>query len=168
VDPHLERLQEELASAVRGLSTRQLSWHPAGKWCTVEIVEHLYLSYTGTSKALGRILESGQPQAKVPSVKQRVQAFILVSLGYFPTGRESPAAVRPKGAATEKIVDEVGPKIAEMDAVMAKCAAKFGVDQKVLDHPILGPLSISQWRKFHLVHGLHHVKQIRHLRDLAV
>jgi hypothetical protein len=34
-----------------------------------------------------------------------------------------------------------------------------------LDHPILGPFSIAQWRKFHLVHGLHHVKQIQRLKD---
>jgi hypothetical protein len=34
-----------------------------------------------------------------------------------------------------------------------------------LDHPILGPLTGGQWRKFHLVHGLHHVKQIRRLRE---
>jgi hypothetical protein len=34
---------------------------------------------------------------------------------------------------------------------------------RVLDHPLLGPFSIWQWRKFHLVHGLHHGKQIRNL-----
>jgi hypothetical protein len=47
---------------------------------------------------------------------------------------------------------------------MSICEAKFGSRIKVLDHPILGPLSIDQWRRFHLVHGLHHVKQIRRLR----
>jgi hypothetical protein len=29
---------------------------------------------------------------------------------------------------------------------------------------ILGPLTGAQWRKFHLVHGRHHVKQVLHLR----
>jgi hypothetical protein len=29
---------------------------------------------------------------------------------------------------------------------------------------VLGPFSIEQWRKFHLVHGRHHVKQIRQRR----
>lgn len=27
---------------------------------------------------------------------------------------------------------------------------------KVLDHPILGALSVNQWLKFHLVHTTHH------------
>ncbi|MGZ7099671.1 MAG: DUF1569 domain-containing protein [Candidatus Angelobacter sp.] len=34
-----------------------------------------------------------------------------------------------------------------------------------MDHPVLGPLTAAEWRKFHLVHGLHHVKQIRSLRE---
>jgi hypothetical protein len=29
---------------------------------------------------------------------------------------------------------------------------------------ILGPLTIRQWRKFHLIHGRHHIKQIRAIR----
>jgi hypothetical protein len=28
----------------------------------------------------------------------------------------------------------------------------------------LGPLTGAQWRKFHLVHGRHHARQIRQLR----
>jgi hypothetical protein len=55
-----------------------------------------------------------------------------------------------------------------MDRILTECEAKFGKHAKVLDHPILGPFSIAQWRKFHLVHGLHHVKQIRRLRPAAL
>jgi hypothetical protein len=32
---------------------------------------------------------------------------------------------------------------------------------------MLGPLTAGQWRKFHLIHGRHHAKQIRRLSDLA-
>jgi hypothetical protein len=51
-----------------------------------------------------------------------------------------------------------------MDGIMARCESEFGSHRKVLDHPILGPFSIAQWRKFHLVHGRHHVKQLQYLR----
>jgi hypothetical protein len=53
-----------------------------------------------------------------------------------------------------------------MDAIVAQCEARFGCG-KVLDHPILGPLTAAQWRKFHLIHGRHHVKQIDRLREQA-
>ena len=60
---------------------------------------------------------------------------------------------------------EIGLRIAEMDDMIARCEEKFGSSSKLLDHPILGPLTGAEWRKFHLVHGLHHVKQIRRLRQ---
>jgi hypothetical protein len=60
---------------------------------------------------------------------------------------------------------EIGQKISEMDNNLAHFEEKFGSRRKLLDHPILGPLTAAQWRKFHLVHGLHHVKQIRSLRE---
>ena len=167
MDPHLKSLQDDIASAISGLSTEQLNRHPPGKWCAAEILEHLYLTYTGTSKGFSRVLESGQPQANVPSFKQRAQAFLVVGVGYLPSGREAPSVARPKGVSAEKVLSEIAPKIAEMDSIIANCEAKFGARAKVLDHPILGPFSISQWRKFHLVHGRHHIKQIRRLRTLA-
>jgi hypothetical protein len=73
----------------------------------------------------------------------------------------------PRGLPSEKAISEITSKIAEMDEIMSQCAARFGADTKVLDHPVLGPFSVSQWRKFHLVHGRHHLKQIRQLRSEA-
>jgi hypothetical protein len=104
VDPHLKNLQDEIALAVAGWSTEQLNRHPPGKWCAAEILEHLYLTYTGTSKGFSRILESGRPQGNVPSFKQRAQALVVVGLGYLPSGREAPSMSRPKGIDAEKVV----------------------------------------------------------------
>ena len=59
MDSTLQKLQEEIASevgaTVAGLSVEQLSWHPPGKWCVAEILEHLYLTYTGTVKGFERV-----------------------------------------------------------------------------------------------------------------
>lgn len=164
MDPHLEKLQRSINSAVDGLSSERLSAHP-GKWSTAEILEHLFLTYTGTTKGFGRVLAAGKPQVTPATWRQRGRSLIVLGLGYLPAGREAPVFARPRGLAPETVSAEIGAKIAEMDAIMSTCATKFGTGTVVLDHPILGPLSVSQWRKFHLVHGLHHVKQIRRLRD---
>jgi hypothetical protein len=97
--------------------------------------------------------------------KQRARAFVVVGLGYLPSGRESPAVARPRGLAAEKVMSEILAKIAEMDELMARCEEKFGASVKLLDHPVLGACSLRQWRKFHLVHGRHHIKQIYRLRE---
>jgi len=164
MDARLSQLQHEISSVVAGLTDQQLSTHPSGKWCTAEILEHLYLTYTGTTKGVQRLLESGKPKVTPPTWKQRGRALSVLGFAYLPSGRESPPMVRPKGIPAAKVQTEIGTRIAEMDAILASCESKFGGRMKVLDHPILGPLTVNQWRTFHLVHGRHHIKQIQRLR----
>ncbi len=164
MDPGLKRLQDEISAAIHGLSTEELNWRPTDKWSVAQIVEHLYLTYTGTSKGFSRVLDAGKPAANGSTLRQRLSALVVVGVGYFPRGVKSPPVAMPRGLPPEKCCSEIGSKIAEMDEMMTRCAERFGADTKVLDHPVLGPLSVSQWRKFHLVHGRHHVKQIRSLR----
>jgi hypothetical protein len=164
MDPRLKTLQLQIAESISGLDNERLTFHDPGQWCIAEILEHLYWTYTGTIKGFARLLESGKAQVSQATWKNLTQSMIVVGLGYMPSGRKSPAVARPRGLAAEKVAQEIGPKITEMDTVLAECAAKFGARVKVLDHPVLGPFSIEQWRKFHLVHGLHHVKQIRQRR----
>jgi hypothetical protein len=156
-------LQAEIASSVAGWSAEQLASHPPGKWCAAEIVEHLYLTYTGTVKGFARVAEAGKPLATTQTWRQRARTLVVVGFGYLPTGREAPPLARPRGVPLERVLAEIGPKITEMDDIMARCEEKLGPRRKLLDHPILGPLTADQWRKFHLVHGMHHVKQIRRL-----
>jgi len=167
VGSHLQKLQEAVASAVVGLSAEQLTWHPPGKWSIAEVLEHLYLTYTGTIKGFERAAAGGKPSARARSWRQRARTLVVVGFGYFPSGREAPPVTRPRGVSTEKVLADIAPKIATMDDIMTRCEEKLGVRSKLLDHPMLGPLTAAQWRKFHLVHGLHHVKQIRRLRRSA-
>ncbi|MFZ0137696.1 MAG: DinB family protein [Candidatus Sulfotelmatobacter sp.] len=164
MDSRLEELKRAVESAVEGLSNDQLSWHPADKWCAAEVLEHLYLTYTGTIKGFAKVLEAGKPLVTRASMKQRMRTLVVVGFQHMPEGRQAPANTRPKGLPGAKVRSEVGAKIAEMDAIIAQCEARFGRGRRVLDHPILGPLTATQWRKFHFVHGQHHVKQLVRLR----
>lgn len=165
MDPHLATLQRAITSAIDGLSAEQLAWHPRQKWCAAEILEHLYLTYTGTTKGFGRVLAAGQPLATKPTWKNRAQTMIVFGFGHLPSGRKAPANSQPRGLPSQQVAAGIGSKLAEMDEAIARCQEKFGSRARILDHPLLGPFSTSQWRKFHLLHGLHHVKQIRALRD---
>lgn len=167
MDPRLQKLQREIASAIAGMSADQLSAHAPGKWCASEILEHLYLTYAGTIRGFQRVVEAGKPlTATRLTLTHRMRTIVVVSFSHLPSGRKSPEVVRPRGVPTEKVLAEIGPKISEMDGVMTRCEDAFGARRRLLDHPILGPLTAGQWRKFHLVHGMHHVKQIHRLRDL--
>ena len=167
MDFRLDKLKQSLESALEGISSEQLSWHRPGKWCAAEMLEHLYLTYTGTIKGFERVMTSGKPLASRASMAQRALTFVVVGLGHMPAGRKAPAMVQPKGLPVDKVRNEIGEKIAAMDAIILQCEARFGGQVKLLDHPILGPLSATQLRKLHLVHGQHHLKQLLRLRESA-
>jgi len=152
---------------VEGMSSEQLSWHPPGKWCAVELLEHLYLTYTGTIKGFEKVVSKGKPLASRASVAQRALTLVVVRLGHMPTRSQAPAIVMPKGSPAEEVRNEIGAKIVAMDAIIGQCETRFGRRVPLLDHPILGPLNAMQWRKLHLVHGHHHLKQLLRLRESA-
>jgi len=163
----LDKLKRSLESAVEGLTSEQWTWHPPGKWCAAEVLEHLYLTYTGTIKGFERVMTADKPLGSRPSVRHRVKTLVVVGFGHMPGGVKAPAVAVPKGLPAETVRSEFGAKLAEMDAIIASCEARFGGRVPVLDHPILGPLTAPQWRKMHVVHGRHHLKQLLQLRENA-
>jgi len=166
MNPYFRRLQHAIESATRNMSVAELSQRPAeGKWSAAEILEHLNLTYTGTVKNLERSLAAGRPLGGAPTLKQRLRSSLVVDFGYLPKGRKSPEGGKPKGMPVENILLEINRQIAELDDVIQKCENKFGQRSFVANHPILGPVTMQQWRKFHWVHGRHHIKQIERMRN---
>src|ERR1700757_2074774 len=121
MDPHMEKLQHEIAAVLMGMNEEEMLRRPPGKWCVAEILEHLYLTYSGTLKGFGRVVEAGKPLAGKPTWKNRAQAWIVVGIGYMPTGRKAPNRARPCGTATEQVLAEIVPEIARMDEIISQC-----------------------------------------------
>lgn len=165
MDSRLEKLKQALESAVDGMSGEQLLRHPENKWCAAEVLEHLYLTYTGTIRGFQKLLEAGKPLATEGRWRFRWNTFVVVGLGYLPAGRKAPSVTLPKGLPWQKVKRELGEKIVAMDAIIAECEGRLGHRVPLLNHPLLGPLTATQWRKFHLVHGLHHRKQLLRLLE---
>lgn len=161
MDSYLERLQQELRNALAGASTVRLNDGPTGKWSPAQILEHLYLTYRGTNKGLAKCLEKGAPLATAGTFRDSLRSFVVCNLGYFPSGRKAPERATPTGMAAEDVRRAIFAEIDQMDAALSECERKFGAALKVLDHPVLGPFSVLQWRKFHWVHGRHHIGQIQ-------
>src|SRR5260221_10591596 len=158
MDPRLEKLNQSLQSAVEGMSPEQWTWHPPGKWCAAEVLEHLYLTYTGTIKEFERVIGGGKPLASPATFAHRVRTFFVVGIGRMPSGLEAPAIVRPKGLSPETVRTEFADNLQAMDSIIAQCEARFGSGVVLLDHPIVGALSAAQCRKLLVVHGSHNLK----------
>jgi hypothetical protein len=161
MDSHLERLRKELESAMAGATPTELASGPEGKWSPAQILEHLWLTYRNTNKGIAKCLEKGAPLATRATLIHRVRAFVVVGLQYLPSGAKAPERATPRGTPSSEVLSSVFHEIQQMDSGLAECERKFGVDTKILDHPVMGPLTVKQWRTFHWVHGRHHARQIR-------
>ena len=162
----IQKLANLLTHHTEGIAIGEIEWHPAGKWSIAEILEHLSLTYTGTKTMFERCLHAGKPSATLPTFKDRLRAFVVTKLHYMPGGREAPAGTRPKGARSASLISDVARNLAAMDEVISECERRFGRKVKLVNHPILGPLTAREWRTFHCVHGRHHLRQVHRLRKL--
>ena len=169
MDFYLQRLQNAISSVTADMSPEMLARRPQpGKWSAAEVLEHLYLTYTGTIKGFEKCLEAGKPLARTPNFMDRMRTTVVVKVGYMPEGRQAPQNALPRGLPCDKVLAEVAEKIATMDHIITQAEQKFGEDCRLIDHPILGPLQAREWRKFHWVHGRHHMKQLARLRALSL
>lgn len=166
MDRHLTACRVLIETAIAGLDDRQGAVRSDGRWSIAEIVEHLDRTYTGTAKGLERCLESDSTRTTAATARTRLRRFVVVTLGWFPSGIEAPRHVLPTGELSlSEAVARADRHIVEMDEVFVRAAARFG-RQAVLDHPIVGPFTIADWARFHHVHTRHHCAQIRERRGV--
>ena len=161
MQPELRQCLALIENATRGGGAECATRRDPNRWSVCEVIEHLQRAYLGTAKGFERCLEKGVPIATAPTVKQQLQGFALLKLGYFPEGRQAPKHVIPTGALDlGAVLDATRRDLDRLDAAAVRTREQFGT-AKVVDHPILGAFSVDQWLKFHLIHTRHHEKQIR-------
>jgi len=162
---YLQNAYIAIEEAIDGMTLEQMTIHCKGKWCTAEILEHLALAFGSTAKVMQRCVDCGQPSGSKPKLRDRFVSGVVTGLGYIPEGRKAPKHVVPIGIPAQEARALVFQNLKGMDEIMQRCETQFGTKVIIADHPILGPLSLTGWRKFHWVHTRHHMKQIARLRN---
>ncbi len=159
--PHLETCLAAVLSATKGAGDESRVRRDPAKWSVAEVVEHLSRAYSGTAKGFERCLEKGAPLAGRTTFKQLVSQFVVINLGLFPEGRPAPKQIIPTGELDlAAVIDATRTHLQWLDAAAIKTRDTLGTG-KMLDHPILGALTVDQWLAFHVSHTHHHAKQIR-------
>ena len=54
MDFYLQRALDAVERETRGMPAEQLAWHREGKWSAAQVLEHLSLAFSSTSKAMER------------------------------------------------------------------------------------------------------------------
>jgi len=165
----LNQLRREIESSLHGLNAEQTQLRPStpSKWSTQQIIEHLLLTYSGAEMALNARLAKRRPTLAKPTAHQRIQQFAVCNFGYFPHGRSAPETVTPAPTTHQlsgaELIAAIEDHLSRLDLLCNECEQLFG-KTRFAAHNVLGPLSVNQWRRFQLIHGRHHLKQIDAIR----
>lgn len=162
--PLLREAMLHVDRSVAGMTESDVTWHPDGKWSSAEIVEHLSLALLVTVKAGRAVLRHRLPEIGPPALWEKIMVAIALGLGRFFVRLRAPRMVNPRGLGWQEARQAMVQNLIDMDEVLAQCAQKLGAQRPFLPHPVLGPLTVEQWRKFHLIHTRHHMRQVRALR----
>jgi uncharacterized protein DUF1569 len=158
--PITAEIHKAIVRATEGLTEEQLRRHPEGRWDSASILEHLALTYGSTARVMDKCIREGRTLATSATVRHRVAQLLVLGFSYIPGGRKAPERVVPAGVGSKEALQLIFSNLEKMDEALRKCEEQFGSKKKVADHPVLGPIPISGWRKFHLLHARHHMKQI--------
>ena len=171
MEANFRQLGSRLGAAVGSLTEVETQARLPGHWSVQQIVEHLTLTYSSTGAIVSARLEKGRPTQATPSFGQRVKRLYVVKMGYFPRGVAAPAAVTPREGPEltgRQLLERAQEHLVQLDGLLERATSLFGGQTRSVSHMILGPLNPGEWRHFHLVHGLHHIRQIEETRRRAL
>ncbi len=160
VSPELEHIRREAERLTGEMSQADWRHAPPGKWSCAQILEHLLLSYSATTGGTLKAMQIGKPLGGRPTLRDRISTFYVARLGLLPSGRIAPKHTTPTNGAGLESLRQFNDALVAMDATLADAEKRFGNRVRLLDHPILGPLTAKEWRRFHRTHARHHLKQI--------
>jgi len=170
MNPTIEQLETKLSSALHGLSSSQtqlrLTDDPSC-WTIQQIIEHLLMTYASTGSSFESRIAKGTPTLSRPTPSHRARQFVVITLGLMPGRHRAPPEVTPTPTdhrfSGEQLITITRKALTHLDVIFNQADQAFG-PARCLTHFALGPLSASQWRRFHLSHGSHHARQIVAIR----
>lgn len=166
MNPILRRLCGEYEEQLRGETAERMQLRPAGetaRWNVQQTVEHMLMTYAATSGNFEKRLAKGTVTEAKATFGHRIGQFAVCTLGQFPKGRKAPEIVTPKAdtvaASGDELLEKVKVELERFDGLALEAERVFG-PQRAITHLVLGPMSVHNWRRFHLIHGEHHLRQI--------
>ena len=124
------------------------------------------LGYRQTAAVLQTRLSKGRPtRNRTCTWLQRLLQLMILDMGKMPRGVPAleeavPAPEDFAGLDGQQLGDLLLQEMKLLDQSIDASWRKFGLE-RVATHPWLGPLRAEQWRRFHAVHGEHHLVQLR-------
>jgi len=160
LSPHLERVRWEAERLTRDFSPDEWRHSRDGQWSASLILEHLLLTFTATTKGLLKTMQAGEPFCREATWRDHAGRFYVLRLGRIPSGLKSAKNITPNQGLPGNNLCAFNDALVAMNTTLDDAERRFGRKTRILEHPMLGPLTAEEWRRFHRAHAEHHFRQI--------
>ena len=162
----LQRVRADVLREVEGLSQRQADWKPADtEWSVGELVDHLTIAETATSKLTTKLLKEVQAGSAAAVFPHDLAELSAAPLREGDEGGEAPPVVRPSHG------KPIGELVAAMRATRARSHESVGrlvgcdPRQLTFRHFRFGDMDLGQWWRLTAAHDAMHLRQIRAVKS---
>ncbi len=156
----LEEARSVTLGMVNGFSDAGFLHRPEGQWSAADILEHLLLAETGTSKVIRKVLK--ESAGKLPPYPADDSVLGALPRQVSPgTITEAPAVAQPKGGYGRKELLEQAAACRAQTRVSIEMLSGVDPRSATFPHAVLGPLNLYEWpRLLVLDHERRHHAQI--------
>src|SRR5262245_27030967 len=125
--PDIRQARALLLGAIQDLTPERAETAVDGKWSIAGILAHLHLSHARSAAPIPRRrVQGSDAPSRTPTLKQRLQQFVVVTLGYLPSGREAPKMTVPSGRPYADVLADLERVFSELDESLAAADSALG------------------------------------------
>jgi len=161
----LERVRADVLREVDGLSQRQADWKPSDKdWSVGEIVDHLTIAETATSKLTTKLLKDVPAGSAAAVFPHDLTELTAAPLREGDEGGDAPPVVQPGHG------KPIGELVSAMKATRTRSRESVerlaGCDPRRLTfkHFRFGDMDLGQWWRLTAAHDAMHLRQLREVK----
>ena len=162
----MEKVREETLSSLSGLSGEELSRAEEGGWSAAQILHHLLMAETGTSKVIRKAIKSAG--GALPSYPDDDSPLAVRELPKPVGAYQAPEFVRPDAPPGKDELLRLARETREQTAVSFSMLAAVDPRAARFPHPLYGELDLYEWPAVTiLMHEKDHQEQLRALLERA-
>ena len=141
----------------------EADWHraPPGKWTPAQIVHHLAIALETSARTFDERRGKPPMRRRPRTARERVGFFLILGVGWMPSGQEAPALTRPAVRPNPRAVERQLRDGVTRFLALARDLLPARRDDLFVKNPALGDLTLPEWIQFHIRHCAHHARQIR-------
>lgn len=168
IHPHTISVREQIWQFIDKLDETLLNEHARPEqWTIAQVLEHLYLMETAITEQIAQTLEQDAPTPPPLSAVSETPSFHLT----LDRSRhiEAPSHLVPadKHATLTELQTRLGRSRARLEQLIEQ-ADPQQLQQKTMNHPVFGPLTLEEWHEFVGLHEQRHLEQMKDIQSALV